>query len=224
MIAVLVPVLNRPQRAQPLVENIRSASSLDTRILFLCSPGDDEEIAACGATGADVEVVPWLNGPGDYARKINHGYRITDELYLFHAADDLVFHPGWDTPLLELAEQGFGVVGSDDLGNPTVMRGDHATHSLISRAYVDACGTVDECEVVMHEGYVHNFCDTELVATAKTRGAWAFAAGSRVEHRHPFWRKSVDDATYVLGRSRYMDDVQLFERRRVLWERQAVAA
>lgn len=219
LILIAVPVLDRPHAVAPLVASIRAATRTPHRILFLCNAGDTAEIAACDASGCDVDVGPSQPRPGDWARKINHAYRSSVEPYLLLAADDLVFHPGWDVAALAYAERGFGVVGTDDMGNGLVMRGDHATHPLVARAYVDACGTVDECGVVVHEGYRHNCPDVELVETAKARGAWAFAAGAKVEHLHPFWRKGADDATYRLGRAGYAVDQALLARRRPLWQR-----
>ena len=70
----------------------------------------------------------------------------------------------------------------------------------------------------MHEGYRHNFCDTEMVETAKARGAWRFAADSIVEHVHPNWHTEIEtDETYRLGRSGFIRDQTLYHRRRRLW-------
>lgn len=220
-IAVLVPVLARPQNAQPLVDSIRANTTIGHRILFVCNAGDTEQIAACKRTGAHVDIVPEQPRTGDYAKKINKAYASSMEPYLLLAADDLVFHSGWDTAALALARRGYGVVGTNDMGNGMVMRGEHATHPLVSRAYADACGTVDECGKILHEGYRHNCVDVELVETAKARGAWAFAHDARIEHLHPLWHKAADDATYRLGRSGYADDQRLLAQRRHLWQRVA---
>lgn len=221
MIAIIVPVLRRPQNAQPLVDSL-DESGANAHLLFVCSPSDDEGFAAAESTECDVIVSGFDVGPGDWARKINLAFCRTDAPYLLLSADDLRFHPGWDTAALELAEQGYGVIGTNDLGNGEVMRGNHSTHPLVSRHYIDACGTIDECGKVVHEGYTHNFVDVELVETAKARGAWAFAEGSHVEHRHHLWGKGEDDATYRLGREHYAEDQRLLASRRKLWEKVAV--
>jgi hypothetical protein len=78
-IAVLIPVLDRPHRAQPLADAFREATTVPYRLVFLCSLGDDAEYDACNATGELTLRVPWAAGPGDWARKINHGYRHTTE-------------------------------------------------------------------------------------------------------------------------------------------------
>lgn len=224
-IAVIVPVLNRPAAALPLAMSLADATTVPYRLIFVCSPDDTAEIHACryvaGELGADVITVDWQPGRGDWARKTNLAYRFSDAPFLLLGADDLVFHPGWDTAALALAHRGFGVVGTDDMGNPTVKRGLHSTHPLVSREYVDSCGTVDECGKILHEGYRHNWVDAELVETAKQRGGWVFCPDSRVEHKHPFWGTAPDDDTYRAGREHYAADAQLFRQRQRLWEARA---
>lgn len=231
MIAILVPVLARPQNAQLLVDSITAATSVDHLVLFLCTPGDEEEIRAAMLTSADVHVVDWESGPGDWARKINEGYRLTDEPFLLLGADDLYFHEGWDTAVLEVAESsGAGVTGTNDLGNATVMRGLHSTHPFVRRSYADEQGTIDEPGQVLHEGYCHQWVDTELVETAKMRHEWAFAKNSHVEHMHPFWpikgqpgmRKGTMDATYEKALSTSKEDYAHFNERKRLWSRAAL--
>lgn len=224
-IAILVPVLDRPQNAQPLADSIRANSAEEHQIVFLCSPGDNKEHLACMATGADVDIVGFKNGPGDWARKINHGFTVTESEFCLLGADDLRFHPGWDVEALRVADEvGAGVIGTNDLGNATVMRGLHSTHPLVRRSYVDLEGTIDEVGKCLHEGYSHQWVDTELVQTAQMRGQWAFAKESRVEHLHPFWKKSKMDATYEKALSTSKEDHALFQQRRYLWSRAAMRA
>jgi glycosyltransferase involved in cell wall biosynthesis len=216
-IAILVPVLGRPQNAAPLVESITTATTTPHRILFLCSPEDDAEIEACEATGADVHIYSMRRGHGDYARKINHGYRLTSEPWIFQGADDLRFHPGWDVAALALAAQRprLTVVGTNDLGNPRVRRGQLATHSLISRSYIDHQGaSFDGPGVVLHEGYTHNYVDEELCLVARRRRVWGFARDAVVEHLHPHWGKANYDETYEIGLEPFHSDAQLFASRR----------
>jgi hypothetical protein len=157
-------------------------------------------------------------GRGDYARKINAGFRAIEAEWYFTGADDLIFHAGWFEAALKVAQQtGACVVGTNDLGSPIVVRGEHATHSLVLRDYVLECGTFDEPGKILHEGYCHNFVDTELVDTAKWRGAWAFARDSEVAHRHPDWGLAQRDEIYNLGRRDFYRDEELYKNRRRLW-------
>jgi len=219
-VCVLVPVLGRPHRAAPTAETVRGSDSRAS-VLFLCSPGDTDQIAAARATGESVIVVPWTNGPGDYARKMNLGYstaRARHE-WVFLGADDIFFHPGWfDACLREHVRAAYAcVVGTNDLGNQRTMRGHHSTHTLVHRGYLD-CGTIDEDGKILHEGYSHNYVDDEFIQTAQARRTYAHAHDALVEHLHPNWRKGSDDATYQLGMQRFQDDRILYERRRALWE------
>lgn len=211
-IDILVPVLGRPDNAQPLVDSITANTKLPHTIVFLPSWDDDEERAACLATGATVVPV----GDDGYAAKINEGVRRSSADYVFLGADDLRFHPKWDKNAVAVHRStGKPVVGTNDLGNPAVIAGRHATHSLVHRSYR---GTIDEPELLVHEGYSHNWVDTEFCETAMHRDAFAFAFDSIVEHLHPFWGKSPDDVIYERGREGYHHDRRHFQRRRKLWK------
>ena len=216
-IVVVVPVLGRPQNAEPVARSLGDAH----RLVFVCSPEDGEQIAACEATWADVIVAPFEAGHGDFARKVNLAYRMTDEPWIFQAADDVTFHAGWSQAALACAEAtGALVVGTQDGGNPEVKRGRHSTHTLIARSYVDDPGASwDGPGSVFSEAYGHQFCDTELVALAKQRGVWAFADGARVTHEHPFWvGRGLMDATYEKGLATSREDARLYRTRERLWK------
>lgn len=215
--AVLIPVLRRPHRVEPLLESLL-ASSTRVHPVFITSPDDRAEQDAVRATGADMLILPDKPGVGDYAKKVNLAYRETDEPLLFLAADDLRFRKDW----LEFAEAKLrpgriGVVGTNDLGSPRVMQGQHSTHSLVTRAYADDRGTVDGPGQVLAECYRHNFVDDEFIGTAKRRSAWAFARASIVEHLHPSWGKASSDPVYRIGQASFERDRRTFQARTRLW-------
>lgn len=215
-VVVLVPVLGRPHRAAPVAESIRSSDARATP-LFLCSPEDADEIAACRACpDAWVEVVSWPVGRGDYARKMNRGFDLARGRgfeWVFLGADDLVFHDGWfDACLGEHARTNACVVGTNDMGNARVMAGHHSTHTLVHTDYAE-CGTVDDSTRLLHEGYWHNYVDDEFVQTAMSRGTYAHAYYSMVEHLHPNWAKGKDDETYRRGLAHFSEDERLFAQR-----------
>lgn len=214
-LVILVPMLGRPHRVVSLLESI-DATVPGARVVFCCTPGDDKVIAAVDAAGREWLLVSY-SVYGDYARKINHGYRATTEPLIFTAADDLLFHPGWFQAATAKLGPGVGVVGTNDMGSARVMRGEHGTHFLITRAYADEYGTIDQPGQVMHEGYPHEFVDDELVGTAKHRNAWAHAKASRVEHLHPNWGKAPTDALYQQQRIRMRQGSLVYRRRRHLW-------
>lgn len=215
-VAVIIPVLGRPGNAQRVVDSIWAASEHDVRILFMCSPGDAAQIDACVATGVAIWVAPWDPGPGDYAKKINLGFKMTDDEFVFTGADDLKFHPGWDTAAVKIAyETGKGVIGTNDLGNPAVKLGRHSTHTLVRRSYAEVWGGAwGERNTVFHDGYDHQCVDNELIAAAQQRDEWVFCWDSIVEHLHPLWGKGEQDSTYAKALARGRDDIRLFEKRK----------
>jgi len=221
VIDILVPVLDRPQRALACVESAVLSAAVPFTFTFLTSPEDAFETEACKAAadhfeGVQVIEVPWLPCPGDYAKKINYGFLATSSEWVFTGADDLEFHPGWDIDCIETGETALAsVVGTNDMGNPTVMRGKHSTHSLVRRAYVmDVGATFDrQPGVLLFEGYDHQYVDTELLAAAKQHGLYAHALTAKVEHLHPFWHKGLHDSTYVKALADGAADGKLYRQR-----------
>lgn len=230
-IAIQIPVLNRPHRAGAVIESIFANTQVEVEVVFICSPGDRAEIDACNATGEEVIIVPWECGPGDFARKHNLAFKHTSARHILLAADDLDFEPGWDSLALTVAYRtGKGVIGTNDDANPLVKRGRHATHPLVSREYIDRVGATwhDGPGVVYHEGYAHQYVDTELCAAAMTREEWAFAMTSVVRHLHPMYphrgigRTPMDD-TYRKALGDASADGQLYIKRQALAKQQALA-
>jgi glycosyltransferase involved in cell wall biosynthesis len=214
-LVIIVPMLGRPQHIPPLLESIYSTTP-DPRILFVVSPDDYQVHAEVDRAG--VERITVAYSPiGDYARKINAGYLHTTEPLLFLGASDLRFHPGWYDAATARLTHGVGVVGTNDLGSKRVIDGQHSTHSLVTREYIDNYGTVDRRRQVLCELYWHEYVDDEFIETARHRGAFAAATDSIVEHLHPNWGKGENDATYAAQRSRMARGVRIFRRRRPLW-------
>lgn len=221
LLSILIPVLGRPGNAQKVVDSIRANTTVDHAVFFLVTPGDDAEREAVNATGCGMYGVANPSGRGDYAKKINFGFNITTSPYVFTAADDVTFTPGWDTAVLEVAERtGAGMVGTNDDANPLVKRGRHSTHSLFSRRYVNTVGGTffDGPGVVYHEGYDHQWIDTEAVRAAMDRGEWAFAHNSLVAHHHPIYDRTVAmDDTYRRALGDASADKRLFTERLKRW-------
>jgi hypothetical protein len=224
VIAVLVPALGRPERVAPFRESWESASRVEGSLLWIVSPGDEATMAACAVAGVSCVEATFPLAGGDYARKINLGVDLTLEPWVFQAGDDLRFHDGWDEEALRIGQSNPAayVVGTNDLGNPLVKAGKHATHSLIARDYIEEQGTIDEPGKALHEGYWHCWVDNELIETAKARRAYWAARRSKVEHLHHIWRKGRNDATYRRGQERYHEDHLLFLERRPLWQARSV--
>lgn len=217
---ILVPVLGRPQNVVPLVESIKAATPEPHSIMFIASAGDTDEIAALEAACQDYLVI---DEPGTYARKINLAARETSSPLMFSAADDLLFHKGWLSEARWQLKDGVQVVGTNDLGNQRTINGDHSTHTLFTRAYInDPGGVIDGPPgQVLCEQYPHDYCDDEFIQTAKARGVYAHAFGSHVEHMHWLWGKGdpAKDDTYRLGESTSPQGGRIFAHRRRLWRR-----
>lgn len=219
MIDVLVPVLGRPQNVQPLVESLRSNSTIPHRILFLVSPRDTEQLQACMASSEGVHVVSWDPGHGDYAKKMNAGYRETSDEWMLLGADDISFQRGWDVEALTVAERsGASVIGTNDMAHPDVRKGLTSTHPLVRRRYItEQGGSLDGPGVLIHEGYDHNYSERELIGLAQSRKTWAFARGSIVRHRHPCWGTAPEDDTYRRPQATIGRDYALFMTRSFHW-------
>lgn len=215
-VAVIVPVMRRPQNAKPFMESLRATSGL-ARVYAVCDLDDESTAYAWANAGATVLYYEagYPESAGTFAQKMNHGLRETREPWLFLVGDDVRFHAGWLDHAQHVARTtGAKVIGTNDLGNPRVVNGDHATHLLIARDYINTVGASwDGPGVVAHEGYRHWFVDDEIVTAAKQRGVWAMAHASRVEHLHPLFGKGADDEVYRLGQSHAEADKKLFESR-----------
>ena len=190
VIALLIPTYRRVARLPEVVANAAENTPQGT-VYLIMEPDEFQSVdGAVSLTRAE--------GFGTYAAAINFGYQATSEPYLFAGADDLTFTPGWGETCLALMGDGIHVVGTNDLGNPHVLSGDHATHYLVDRRYLDERGGVyDEGPgSFLPECYDHNWTDTEFIQTAKHRKAFASCLDAVVEHNHPAWGKASMDDTY----------------------------
>ena len=204
--AVIVPVLHRPQNIGPLVDSLRASTGLATAY-FVVEDGDHEIANLVLANGARV-----LFKSGTFAEKSNYAIDKTDEPWLLFVGDDVHFHAGWLDAALDIANRyGKSVIATNDCHNPRVTRGEHATHPLIERRYIDDQGaSFDGPGTVAHEGYGHCYVDDEWTLKAKVDQVFAAALHSRVEHLHPFWTGQDTDDVYEKGQSTFNADQALF--------------
>lgn len=209
MIAVLVPVLSRPHRVEPLLASFRAATSPDDAFLyFVAQRSDTAELDAIRAAGVEPILVD--DADRSWARKINRGMESTSEPWLLLGADDLAFRTGWVGAVSDLLSSYGGVIGTNDLGNASTIRGTSSTHPLVRRAYAEIFGTADELGKITHEGYDHNFPDSELIETAKARGLYVHRRDCVIEHLHPLWGKGQADPIYQRGQMNWHADQALF--------------
>lgn len=195
--------------------DIKAATPQRHRVLFIADIDDEAEIAALEQAGADYITV---DQPRNYAAKINAGYRASEETLLYSGADDLHFHPNWLPRAAMCITSQIHVVGTNDLGNELVMKGEHSTHTLFTRHYIETeSGVIDTPNTVLYEGYPHDYCDNEFVETAKARGRFVMAFNSVVEHMHWVWGKGTIDDVYRKAMDMSAVGRALFEQRRPLW-------
>jgi glycosyltransferase involved in cell wall biosynthesis len=208
-VTVIVPVLHRPQNVAPLVESLRASTGL-ADVVFVCEDNDLIEWAEVDKAGAKRIV-----HSGSFAVKVNRAMRDVDTPWVFIVGDDVRFHPGWlDHAQFVGNRHNAAVVGTNDLLNPRVLAGEHATHLLIRTDYVKAVGASwDGPGVVCHEGYTHWYVDDEIVTAAKQREQWAMALGSHVEHLHHLNGKAAKDDVYEKGQANAQADAALFAQR-----------
>lgn len=222
-IDIIVPTLGRAEKLRPLVFNIINVTpGWQWTVRFVLDEDDaashfEVDALADNALGAVVEKVVC---DGTYPVKVNAGVRASLAQFVCLSGDDAVWHPGWNTAALKAFKPGVHVVGTRDL-TPSSADGTHSTQPIARRSYlVESGGAWDEPGVTYHEGYHHNFCETELCALAQHRGVWAFEPASVIEHRHPDWGTAEEDDTYKKGaRVGWQEDAALFALRRSQWSR-----
>lgn len=210
-VAVVVPVYRRSGRAAPLVASVVASTGLAS-VYAVVDPAEDpairDEWVDAGATVLDCD-------RSGFAAKVNHAFTHTTEPYVAVVGDDVQFRAGWWNEALDVARRtGAGLVATNDLGNPAVMAGRHATHPVFRRSYVDEHGgSWTPPGVVASEEYRHCFVDNEWSTVAIDRGEFAYAPGAIIEHFHPVWGKGADDDTYRHGQQSLKLDEETFRRR-----------
>ena len=221
-VAILVPTLNRPALIVPLAENVRDVTPPGAySLVFVLDHADMASREAVKAAPS----ARYLLANGTYPQKINAGYRGTNDPLVLPTADDVVFHPGWyEAAAASFRDPVVQVVGTLDL-SPATEDGSHATMPILRRSYCENPGAAwRETGTVFHEGYHHNYCETETWQLALNRGAARFVRESVIEHCHPAWGKREIDATDRKGNHVHIDaDRDRFHRRQRQWTR-ALAA
>jgi len=210
-LATLIPVLGRPHRVQPLINSFLESRTPGLLVFIVQLDDIDELIEVRKRESGDIRVIEVIEAR-TWPEKINTAIQQVHADWYMCAADDVLFHKGWWKATEQLRKDPtVGVIGTNDMGNPRVLAGEHTTHPLIRRQYVLDHGTLDQPGIAIHEGYKHWYCDDELVITAKMRGAWAFCRDAKVQHLHPYWEPEIPvDDTYRLGESSADEDRAVF--------------
>lgn len=227
LVSVLVPVLARPDNVKRLTDSFHATGSHEkANLYFIAQEGDDAEIEAIEReqAGGRCRLIMVTPDKQSWARKINEGYLRTREPWMLLVGDDVTFNSGWIDFAVRHMATGMGVIGTCDQAinsrraerqrkRGRFVEPVSSPHPIVSRSYIDNFGTVDEPRKVVHDGYHHNFPDTELCATARIRNQFVMATDVIITHHHPI-HVGGDDATYRLGRSRWSDDEATYVARR----------
>lgn len=208
-VAIIVPVAKRDNSElflASLVESLTPRQRELTRLYVMGDRTDPDTTIAWLSNVSDIPTVvdahDYLRTMGSFAEKVNRGFEISGwEPWLLLVGDDVQFHRGWlDQAMATAAETNAQVVGTNDLGNPAVIAGAHATHMLIRRPYIKQLGaSLDGPGIVCHEGYRHWYVDNEIVELARVRGVWAPCLTAHIEHLHPLFGKGPMDEVYMIG-------------------------
>lgn len=209
-VAIIIPCLARPQNVAPLVDSIEAFTPKPYRILFVCDPGDVPEQDAIAAAGCEM-----ISPGGGYSTKIRAGIEATTNPLVFTGADDLCFTADWLEAATARMTETIQVIGVND-GIRRRRRPEHATHFLMTREYATR-PTIDDTPGPFSDAYIHSFIDDEFLATATSRGVYAYAPDSLVQHLHWMNGLAPDDGVYRLGRAEFANDRATFAAREHLW-------
>lgn len=217
-IGVIIPTHGRADRLSLVADNVHTSTSSVHEVVFAVEADDLASIEAATEVGATVVV----NGRSrNYAGAANSAYEQVGPAFdfLFAGADDLRFRLDWDVQALRKMDDQVHVVGTNDLLNPYVLQGWHATHYLIDRRYLDdEGGVVDQGPgSFLQECYFHGYTDTEFVGTAKARARFRPCMDSIVEHMHFLAGKNPKDAGYDKAYAHDADDSATYDTRKALW-------
>lgn len=227
-VAVLVPVMDRPQNVAPLVGSFDATNDGTARLYFVVDGDDADEIAAIKDAGATYLV---SDRGTSFACKLNSGFNQTTESFVLCVGDDVEFTAGWLESARKLSDR-WDVIGTNDahpgeVRNARVASGRHADHFFVRRSYVEDDGAcLDGPGFLAPEGYYHYFVDVEIVQLAKALGRFTPCLDCRVIHHQPRYEGRPEDwdadPVYVKGGSYSEKDEITFKRRAALIESRKV--
>jgi hypothetical protein len=213
-LSVIVPVMKRPQNAVLFMRSLRRTDAAPRTVYAVCDEEDEQTIAAWAQEGAVIVISRYGSS---FPRKAQYAYEeMAPTTWVFLCGDDVSPKDGWWREAMKVAEMepDACLISTNDLHNPFVTAGIHATHPIIKTSWIDECGASwDGPGSIAHMGYHHAYVDNEWTEKAKMDDVFAPALASIVEHRHPTWGTAPWDDTYGRGIEKYAEDGLLFETR-----------
>lgn len=215
IVDIYIPTYGRADKIMGVLDNIDKNTLPHHRVIFIVEEDDTHSMEVVQTLSKHVV----NHRSRTYAGAINSAWEERQSNYFFCGADDLDFKSGWLEEALKCLDKKHRVIGTQDLHNPEVLAGEHATHYLIDGSYIkELTGTIDQTFPVLYE-YDHNWTDREFIGTAKYRGEFKMCPTSVVEHLHYSFGLSHMDATYEKSRKMIHEDQRLYEERRGKWNR-----
>jgi hypothetical protein len=216
-IDIIVPTIGRPHLIYPLMSNVAMTTPTNQyNITFVIDVGDVNTQRVMNMVKGPVSFV--VAEKRGYVHATNLGVHATDAPLLALVNDDVVFHPGWYEEAIASLASWVSVIGTNDL-SPHTAGGVNCTMPILRRSYIDELGgNYKEPGNAYHEGYWHNFAESELWHLAQHRRVARWVEECVIEHRHPDWGTAPMDRTYEEGAKTGWDrDAALYEERKSLW-------
>lgn len=203
MLDILLPA-KRSKKLKTVAESIKETTRTPYLLTFIIEEEDTETVKSAEGLG-DV-----LTGTfGTPAKAINYGFKKTNHPYFIFANDDFVFQPNWDTNAFAKMTDGKSVIAIND-GSPSPQWG---TITLSRRSYVNDHGGTENKGEVFHEGYTHNYVDTEYWERATQQNVTDVAPDSVIIHEHPAFGYEAD-TVHKKPKNTERDSQIFMERRR----------
>jgi glycosyltransferase involved in cell wall biosynthesis len=208
-LAICLPTRNRPHRLEALMANLLQTTPEPFTFYAAVTDEESQEILQRVMPSSLVMLTPARWTAIQRAQFLYDHTRGED--YVFLAADDYLFHPGWLPPALAMMAQVDGVVTINDLFDGEQV----GAGPMFSRNYISTCsGVFDEPNVLQHRGYHHGYADIETIQTAIERGRFAWCRDGIVEHlRYNSGKPGACeyDETYRDLEEHYSTDLELFQ-------------
>jgi len=210
-LAIIVPVIRRPAAAPRFMASL-AASSVEVPVYAITDQADSSTRRAWLHAGATVMT---STRGHTFPQKAQFAYEHTTEPWLLLIGDDVDFKEGWfDHAAVWMHNRRVCLIATNDMHNPFVLGGTHATHPIIRRSWInDAGASWDGPGFVAHLGYTHACVDSEWSARAWEDDVFQFVEGCKIEHLHPTWGTGRRDPVYELGMKHYHQDHELFRTR-----------
>ncbi len=213
-VAIIIPTYKRSHKLVAVYKNAKLSSPLVSEVYFVIE-NDDRESAITIKRNR----LPFFRNERskNYAGAFNTAFSKIKEKYVFIGSDDLDFKSRWLENCLAKMGSPIKIVGTNDMHNINVRSGVYATHFLIDREYLSKYSGIDsDKNMVLYEGYAHNYIDREFVEVAKMRGVFATGLDAIVEHLHWGYGLSPNDETYS-NQGSLKSDHKIYRDRMALW-------